>query len=190
MKCDKTGEVRVTLHRGAFVKRLLLWESSECSIFWVCLCSFGQQHAKHLRLSRSTTFFPTSSNKWHCFRWGVVTARELHYLTLFLAHTVYSCVPSLNKAAVIRLIIAVWIEAVLVLLCHEFKLASLLRFYRKWRLLKALPNKLCSSQFSVDISESPITCRSQIMAGKYPVQFYETKFRNFSQRNVTKLISK
>ena len=121
LKCDKTGEVRVTLHRGGFVKALLLWESSECSILWVCLCSFGQQHAKHLRLSRSTTFFPTLPHKWHGFRG--VTARELQYLTLvFGTHHGVSTEPSLNIAALISIIIPVWIEAVLVL-CHEFKLA-------------------------------------------------------------------
>ena len=63
---------------------------------------------------------------------GGVTARELQYLTLvFGTHRAVSIVPSLNIAAVIRIIIAVWIEAFLVLPCHEFKLAFLLRFYRK-----------------------------------------------------------
>ena len=63
---------------------------------------------------------------------GVVTARELQYLILvFDTHRGDTRVPSLNIAAVIMIIIPVWIEAVLVLLCHEFKLAFLLRFYRK-----------------------------------------------------------
>ena len=51
---------------------------------------------------------------------GVVTARELQYLTLvFGTHRAVSIVPSLNIAAVIRVIILVSIEAALVLLRHE-----------------------------------------------------------------------
>ena len=63
---------------------------------------------------------------------GEVTARELQYLPLvFGTHRGVTNVPSLNIAAVIMIIIPVWIEAVLVLLRHKFKLAFLLCFYRK-----------------------------------------------------------
>jgi hypothetical protein len=50
-----------------------------------------------------------------------VTAGELQYLiVVFGTHLAVSIVPSLNIAAVMRIIIAVWIGAVLVLHSHEF----------------------------------------------------------------------
>ena len=54
------------------------------------------------------------------FLGGGVTARELQHLTLvFGTHRGVTNVPSLNIAAVIRVIILVSIEAALVLLRHE-----------------------------------------------------------------------
>ena len=39
MIVNKTGNVRVMQHWGAFVQPLLLWKSNKCYILWVCVCS-------------------------------------------------------------------------------------------------------------------------------------------------------
>ena len=122
---------------------------------------------------------------------GVVTARELQYLTLvFGTHRVFVCAFVKhrccnydNYSCLDRSCLGSSLSRVQISLFAAF-------LPKMTPSLKALPSKPCSSQLCVHISESQIICRSLIMACKYPVHFYETKFRNFSQRNVTKLISK
>jgi hypothetical protein len=54
IKEDKTGNVRITWHRGAFLQPLLKWKINKYYISWVCICSLSYPartaHAPYCRL--------------------------------------------------------------------------------------------------------------------------------------------
>jgi hypothetical protein len=70
----KTGNVRRTWHRGAFVQPLLWWKSDNYYIFWVCMCNLvyptcnGHAPYCHLWPTRLYNIFSTLSHKRHDFR--------------------------------------------------------------------------------------------------------------------------
>jgi hypothetical protein len=64
---NKTGNVRVTSHLGAFVQPLFQWNRNKFYIFWVCVCS--------LRYSACNT------NALYCHLWPVrLYSIVTHYL--------------------------------------------------------------------------------------------------------------
>jgi hypothetical protein len=64
VETKKTGKLRITYHRDAFLQPLLQWISNKYYIFWICVCSLSypacNARAPYCRLwpvSGCTTFF-------------------------------------------------------------------------------------------------------------------------------------
>jgi hypothetical protein len=68
IKEDKTGNVRIRWHRGAFLQPLLKWKISKYYTSWVCICSLSYPacnahppycHLWPARLYNTVTHYPT-----------------------------------------------------------------------------------------------------------------------------------